>query len=528
MPAVRTKSGHGVEYTDEAITATYSYNTTRVEKEANGDVTVQPIQLHLKFRTQRKVQRTGVMLIGWGGNNGTTVTAALMAHKHGVSWRTKTGTKQPDYLGSITQSSTMSVGLTSEMEEVFVPMKALVPMINPAELVIGGWDCSGMNIADAMRRAQVLDVTLQDALYNYLKDMHPLPAAFDLDFVAENQLSRADNIMQTKNKWESVEQLRADIRNFREKNSLEEVIVLWTANTERFSEHITGVHDTADHLIDAIRRNENEIAPSVLYATAAIMEGCSYINGAPQNTLCTGLIELARRHGVFVVGDDFKSGQTKVKSGLVEFFMDAGIKPECIASYNHLGNNDGYNLAAPKQFRSKEVTKGGVLDDMVSSNSILYPPGSRGPDHCIVIKYLPYVGDSKRALDEYNFSIFMGGEQTVVLHNTCQDSLLAAPLIIDLVVLTELMHRVTVTQCDGEGCCDKKEKMTSYTHMETVLSLLSYLLKAPRVPEGTPVVNGLNRQGQAIKNVLRALVGLPPDNNMQLECRLPFLRGVGS
>ncbi|RNC50230.1 myo-inositol-1-phosphate synthase, partial [Trypanosoma cruzi] len=167
-----------------------------------------------------------------------------------------------------------------------------------------------------------------------------------------------------------------------------------------------------------------------------------------------------------------------------------------------------------------------VVDDMVASNKLLYPPGSKGPDHCIVIKYMPYVGDSKRAMDEYTFSIFMGGSQTVVLHNTCQDSLLAAPLIIDLVVLTELMERVFVKIEDGEceECDDTSE--SSYVQMDTVLSILSYLLKAPCVPEGTPVVNALNRQKQAIDNLLRALVGLPPDNNMLLECSLPSLRGM--
>ncbi|KAG8347889.1 putative Myo inositol 1 phosphate synthase [Trypanosoma vivax] len=523
MAIVRTESGHGVEYTDEAITARYVYRTTRVRMEQNEEgqkkVLVQPRSVTLNFRTERRPPHCGVMLVGWGGNNGSTVTAAIAAHKHGVVWRTKDGEKRPDYFGSITQSSTMNVGLTAEMEEVFVPLRDVVPMLDPTSLVVGGWDCSGLNIGDAMRRARVLDITLQDAVYEFLKEMHPLPAVFDLRFVAENQCKRADNVIEARTKWDALEKLRQDIRHFKQQNNLEKVIVLWTANTERFSDHVEGIHDTADHLLEALKRNEAEIAPSLLYAMAAVLEKCSYINGAPQNTFCPGLVELARANGVFLGGDDFKSGQTKMKSALIEFFVSAGIKPECIASYNHLGNNDGYNLSAPQQFRSKEITKSNVVDDMVASNQVLYPPGSQGPDHCIVIKYLPYVGDSKRAMDEYSFSIFMGGEQTVVMHNTCQDSLLAAPLIIDLIVLTELMERVTIT---SEGGTDKEGGET--TQMETVLSILSYLLKAPCVPEGTPVVNALNRQRQAIENVLRALVGLPPESNMLLECRIPFLR----
>ncbi|CAD2217795.1 Myo-inositol-1-phosphate synthase, putative [Angomonas deanei] len=119
-------------------------------------------------------------------------------------------------------------------------------------------------------------------------------------------------------------------------------------------------------------------------------------------------------------------------------------------------------------------------------------------------------------MDEYTFSIFMGGQQTVVMHNTCEDSLLATPLIIDLVVLTELMERITLST-DGSSA-------ESYEHMDTVLSILSYLLKAPAVPEGTPVINALNRQKQAIENLLRGLVGLPSENNLLLECRVPGMR----
>jgi myo-inositol-1-phosphate synthase len=363
-----------------------------------------------------------------------------------------------------------------------------------------------MDIANAMNRAKVLDINLQDALVPHLKDMKPLPAIFDLEFVAENQAQRADNVIKG-TKADAVETVRADIRKFKADNKLDTVVVLWTANTERWCEVIPGVHDSADNLLKALARGEREIAPSACYAIAAILEGCSYINGAPQNTFVPGIVELAERHNVFIGGDDFKSGQTKMKSALVEFFVAAGIKPECIASYNHLGNNDGKNLASPKQFRSKEITKANVVDDMVASNDILFPPGSPKPDHTIVIKYLPYVGDSKRAMDEYLFSIFMGGQQTVVMHNTCEDSLLATPLIIDLCILVELMQRVKVSTDGGK----------EFHPIRSVLSILSYLLKAPFVPSGTPVINALNRQRQCIENILRALVGLPPENNMLLE-----------
>jgi len=243
-----------------------------------------------------------------------------------------------------------------------------------------------------------------------------------------------------------------------------------------------------------------------MFAVATILEKSCFINGSPQNTLVPGVIELAQRNGVHVAGDDFKSGQTKIKSVLADFLIGAGLKIASIVSYNHLGNNDGKNLSSPAQFRSKEITKSSVVDDVVEGNRILYKPGEK-PDHCIVIKYVPYVGDSKRAMDEYTSEIFMGGVNTIAIHNTCEDSLLAAPLMTDLVVLTELMTRISY----------KTKDMEKPEGFATILSILSYLLKCPMVPSGTPVVNALARQRECIENILRACIGLAPNNNMLLE-----------
>lgn len=202
------------------------------------------------------------------------------------------------------------------------------------------------------------------------------------------------------------------ISDFKAKNRLDSVIVLWTANTERFAEIAEGVNDTADNLLKSIENNHLEVAPSTVFAVASILEGAPFINGSPQNTFVPGCIELAERHGAFIGGDDFKSGQTKMKSALVDFLISAGIKLTSIASYNHLGNNDGKNLSSQKQFRSKEISKSNVVDDMVAANTVLYKKGEH-PDHTVVIKYMPAVGDNKRALDEYYAEIFMGGHQTI-------------------------------------------------------------------------------------------------------------------
>jgi myo-inositol-1-phosphate synthase len=180
-------------------------------------------------------------------------------------------------------------------------------------------------------------------------------------------------------------------------------------------------------MLRSIQCSHPEVAPSHIFAVASILENAIFINGSPQNTFVPGILDLAERHGAFIAGDDFKSGQTKIKSVLMDFLVSSGIKPLAITSYNHLGNNDGLNLSAEPQFRSKEISKSSVVDDMVESNRLLYRKDEH-PDHTVVIKYVPAVGDSKRAMDEYYSEILMGGRNTIAIHNTCEDSLLAGKM----------------------------------------------------------------------------------------------------
>lgn len=275
-------------------------------------------------------------------------------------------------------------------------------------------------------------------------------------------------------------------------------------------------------MLAAIAAGHTEVAPSTVFAVASILEGVPFINGSPQNTFVPGAIELATRHNAFIGGDDFKSGQTKMKSALVDFLISAGIKLTSIASYNHLGNNDGMNLSSHKQFRSKEISKSNVVDDMVAANTVLYTKNDKGeqehPDHCVVIKYMPAVGDNKRALDEYYGEIFMGGHQTISVFNVCEDSLLASPLIIDLVLVAEMMTRIAWKPAGAPEA--------SFQGFHSVLSILSFMLKAPLTPPGTPVVNALAKQRSAMNNIFRACLGLDPENDMTLEHKL-FERKAG-
>jgi myo-inositol-1-phosphate synthase len=493
-----------VQYEKESIVAQYKYDKTEVTRKGD-DVVVTPASMDFELRTERKVPKLGIMLVGLGGNNGTTVAAGIIANREGICWRTRRGVQQPNYFGSILQASCLRLGFTAENEEVTVPLNRVVPMVHPNDVVLGGWDISKMNLAEAMERSGVLEYDLQRQLTPYMEQMVPLPSIYQSDFIAANQKDRADNVL-TGTKQEQLDQIREDIRRFKAEKGVDKVVVLWTATTERFASIEEGLNDTADNLLASIAANEAEISPSTIFAVACALEKTSYINGSPQNTFVPGSVELAQREGSFIGGDDFKSGQTKMKSVLVEFLVGAGIKPEAIASYNHLGNNDGKNLQSPAQFRSKEITKSNVVDDMVASNRVLYKDGEH-PDHCIVIKYMPFVGDSKRAMDEYTSSIFMGGTNTLVIHNTCEDSLLAAPLILDLCLMCELMERVEY----------KKKGEEDFSRFHSVCTMLSYMTKAPIVPEGTPLVNALFRQKQCVENFLRALVGLAPENNMMLE-----------
>lgn len=408
-----------VKYTDTEIQSKYTYRTTKVINTAATDESAPrykavPHETVYNFKVDRRVPKVGVMLVGWGGNNGTTLTAALLANKRGLTWDTREGRQTANYYGSAVMSSTVRLGVDSVTgRDINVPLRELLPMAHPDDFAVGGWDLSGLNLAASMDRAGVLEPSLKALVRDDMARMVPLPGVCYPGFLAMNQNSRADNVVPGDRPCtEHVDHLRNDIRRFREQHGLSSVVVVWTASTERCADVLPGVNDTADNLLAAIAAGHSEVSPSTVFAVASILEGAPFVNGSPQNTLVPGAIELAERHGALVGGDDFKSGQTKMKSALVEFLVGAGIRVASIASYNHLGNNDGRNLSEQAQFRSKEISKSNVVDDMVEANDILYKKGEH-PDHTVVIKYMPAVGDNKRALDEYYADIFMGGHQTI-------------------------------------------------------------------------------------------------------------------
>lgn len=466
---------------------------------SNEEKTFKNVHKEHVITTEKNVPKLGVLVVGLGGNNGSTMVAGLLANKKKLEWETRNGTQKANFYGSFTQCSTAHVGFTfneqtNQLEDVHQPIRELLPMVDPVDIIVHGWDISGKNIYEACKRAHVLEPTLIEQLKEELQAITPLPATLNPEYIAGNQADRADNVF-TGTNLEIIEKLRTDIRNMKEKT--DKVILLWCANTEQYL--LPEINTMAD-LHDRISRNQ-QVPSSVLYCVAAIEEQILYLNGSPQNTFHPAIVQYAEEKGGLLAGSDFKSGQTRFKTIMSDYLIGAGLRLASVVSYNHLGNNDGKNLSEDKCFQSKKISKGGVLDDAIKSNKILYPDDNNHIDHEVVIKYVPFVGDSKRALDEYSSQIFMGGTNTISTYNICEDSLLAVPLMIDMIVLGELFTRMRID--------DQK--------MGPVLSYLSFFFKAPITNHSEYVVNSFSRQRQTLVNLLKAAAGINPDDQTLLS-----------
>ncbi len=209
-----TVNSPNVIYTDTEIRSKYSYRTTLINETADGKFVATPKETVYDFKVDRKVPKTGMMLVGWGGNNGTTVTAGIIANRRGISWDTREGERAANYYGSLVMGSTVKLGTNAQTsKDVNIPFQNVLPMVHPNDLVIGGWDISGLNLAKAMDRAAVLEPTLKAQVKKEMTEMVPLPSIYYPDFIAANQEDRADNILPgSKASLEHVEKIRKDIR----------------------------------------------------------------------------------------------------------------------------------------------------------------------------------------------------------------------------------------------------------------------------------------------------------------------------
>lgn len=471
----------------------------------------------IKIKIEPVSKKLGVMLVGMGGNNGSTFVASLLAYQSELEWKNRNGTHQIDFLGSLYQYGNVNIGCKDGKPYTKL-MRELVSLYKPENLIISGWDINGDNMYRACKKNKVLDPDILLQLKYDLESIKPLPSVYDEKFIATNQKSRANNIKEEKSKRDYIDSIQIDIIDFKHEHNLDKVIVVWTASTERFNE---GNWETIKELEDAILEDDTEISPSVLFAIATIRSGCIFINGSPQNTIGPAILEMSKKYNTFVGGEDFKTGQTKLKSVLVDFLASSGIKPLSIVSYNHLGNNDGLNLDETPQFRSKEITKRNVIDDIVDENPKLFTEGK--PEHCVVIKYIKAVGDSKRAMDEYHSELFMDGRSNIVIHNTCEDTLLAVPLILDIIIFSEFFSRITFKR-EEPDFGNNYVNIDSFPVYKEVpfspnLSLLSFFFKAP-IEDGNPIINSFFKQRYGLENFIKACCGLPINDFLNIHTRV--------
>lgn len=466
----------------------YNYDSLNFDSSSQIKTINRTVEIDVKEPSQRKL---GVMIVGLGGNNGSTFLSSILAKKKNIKWENKNGKQNINFYGSIYEYGSINLGYKNTLP-ITKLIKDTVKFRNIEDIVVDGWDICKDNLYEACKKNKILDLELLKQLENDLKNIKPIPSIYYDSFIAKNQKDRINNTKTfVNNKWKDLFSIKSDIDAFKIRHNIDNVIVLWSASTERYSKNNW---KNWSELSKAIARSDPEVSPSTIFAVASIMSGAIFINGSPQNTISPAILELALNNNTFVGGEDFKTGQTKLKSVLVDFLTSSGIKPLSIVSYNHLGNNDGRNLDEEEQFRSKEITKRNVIDDVYEENKKLFD--NQKPDHEIVIKYVPAVGDSKRAMDEYYSELFLDGRSSISIYNVCEDTLLAVPLMLDIVMFAEFLSRVEMKEND---------KLIKSSN----LNLLSLFFKSPINDNKTPIINSFFRQRYALENFIKMCAGIP-------------------
>lgn len=480
-------------------------NYTYKYVEFNDDESVNIKENTIKIQTSDydKDKKLGIMIVGLGGNNGSTLVSSLLAYNKGLTWENKNGIQKVKWLGSVSQYGSINLGYNKKGKIVSKLIKDMVSLRKPEDIIISGWDICKDDLYTACKKNKVIEPALIDQLKDDLKKIIPMESIFYEGFIATNQDIKCNNIKSSTNKWLDICSIKSDIDKFKEVNNLEKVIVIWAGSTEKMN---SKSYETSDILIENILNNCSSISPSLIFAVATILSGNIFMNTSPQNTIDKAVLELAKEYGAYVGGSDLKSGQTKLKSVLVDFLVSSGIKPLSIVSYNHLGNNDGLNLSQSPQFESKEITKRNVIDDIIEENPQLFE--GKKPDHEVIIKYIPAVGDSKRAIDEYYSELMLDGRNILSIYNICEDSLLAIPLLLDIAIFSDFFTRIKFVCKDG-----------TENNFSSNLSLLSFFFKSPIDDEKQPVINAFFKQRNAINNFIKICCGLPIDDFVALHTR---------
>ncbi len=385
-------------------------------------------------------------------------------------------------IGSVSQMQTIRLGQRSENRNPLI--RDLVDLAPLGDLEFGGWDVFQDDAFDAAVRADVLDAKLLDPLEEFLRTIRPMEAVFSREYV-----KRLDgpNVKSASTKFELAEALREDIRNKISESGADRAVMVWCGSTEVYLRP-AACHENMDAFVKGMQNNDPAIAPSQLYAYAAIMEGIPYANGAPNLSADSRALEqLAIDNGVPIAGKDFKTGQTLLKTILAPGFKARMLGVDGWFSTNILGNRDGEVLDDPDSFRSKEVTKQGVLDTILQPD--LYPELYGDLYHKIRINYYPPRGDAKEGWDNIDIVGWLGYHMQIKVDFLCRDSILAAPIVLDLALFMDLAGR---------------------SGLSGIQEWLSFYFKSPHVPEGHVQEHDIFIQHVRLKNTLRVLAGEEP------------------
>jgi myo-inositol-1-phosphate synthase len=413
--------------------------------------------------------RLGVLTVGLGAVSSTLIAGVELV---------KRGLGQP--IGSLTQMDTIRLGKRTDGRAPLI--KDFVPLADLSDVVFGAWDPFPDDAYVAASRAGVLEGGKHiEQISDALRDVRPMKAAFDREYVKRID---ADNTIGTINKRDMLNSIREDINRFREDKQCDRVVMLWAASTEIFIE--TGpAHQDIESFEAAIDRNDPTIAPSMLYAYAAILEGVPFANGAPNLTVDIPVLrDLAIERKVPISGKDFKTGQTLIKTVIGPMLRARMLGLSGWYSTNILGNRDGEVLDDPDNFKTKEESKLGVLEDILDPNS--FPELYGDVYHKVRINYYPPRGDNKEGWDNIDIFGWLGYPMQLKIDFLCRDSILAAPLGLDLVLFSDLAQRA------GLG---------------GIQEWLSFYYKAPMVAPGLSPEHDLFVQLAKLKNTLRWMMG---------------------
>jgi myo-inositol-1-phosphate synthase len=392
-------------------------------------------------------------------------------------------------VGSMSQMGTIRLG--KRIEGRAPAIRDFVPLASLDDLVFGGWDPIPDDAYTSAKVAGVLEEKHIEPVGEYLRRIKPMPAAFDQHYVKKLQGS---NVKQAKNKRDLAEALREDIHRFRAENRLARCVMVWCASTEIF---ITPgpVHQSLSAFEKGMADNDPGIAPSQLYAWAAIMEGVPFANGAPNLTVdFPAMQELARERGVPIAGKDFKTGQTLVKTVLAPMFKARMLGLAGWYSTNILGNRDGEVLDDPESFKTKEESKLGVLEYILQPQ--VYPELYGKIYHKVRINYYPPRGDNKEGWDNIDIFGWLGYPMQIKVDFLCRDSILAAPIVLDLSLFVDLAQRAG---------------------MKGIQEWLSFYFKSPMAAPGLTPEHDLFIQQTKLKNTLRWMMGEEQITHLGIE-----------